>query len=220
MMHMRQGRQLFICISFAASLASVIGCASTAHYEVVSPGQARGGITANAGRIVSRDKIDYELFRLEDKVVIRFVNRTGVPIRLNEQSVSVDSTGRAFMIDPQEVAPDEAGRVILPPSFGVDRNRPAAVATPVRIGGIDEGGLIGTRRDIESNVASGASGSAAAPAPGFRWRAGTQARVRLVYELMPTPQIVSDTQPTTPPASQPASDATTITHEWAIRRIQ
>lgn len=203
---MQHPRVRFTCISsgvsaltVALALVALGGCNNDVGYSVVAPATARGEVPRNAGAIVTRDKIDYEVVQDQDKVIVRFVNRTGQPLRLTEQSVMFDSSGRTFAVDSQDIPPDQAGRVLLPPAFAVDQAHAAPVATEVRVGGVDEGGLIGTRRDIEINEGSGGSpGARAAPPPGFRWPVNGQARLRLVYR-------VGD-----------AGDE--LTHNWTLRR--
>jgi hypothetical protein len=198
---MRYPGTAFICVSFITILLTNAGCASGRRYEVVAPGTARGAVLPNAGTIVTRDKIDYEVFQAEDKVIVRFVNRTGQPIKLTEQSASFDAAGRSFAVGPEELAPDQSGRIVLPATLAVEHTRTPTVATEVRIGGVDEGGIIGTRRDVENNDAEGGSiGSTAAPPPGFRWPPNALARVRFVYHVG---ESVED-----------------VTHEWAIRRTK
>lgn len=201
MLSMRHPAAVFISVSFLASILVAVGCESTARFNVVAPTTARGEVPRNAGAIVSRDKIDYEVFQAEDKVIVRFVNRTGQPLRLTEQSVILDAGGRAFAVDPQDLPPDQSGRLVLPPASAAQQARPSAIVTKVEIGGVDEGGLIGTRRDIQNNDAAGGStGATAAPPPGFRWTPGTLARVRLIYRVGESPD--------------------DLTHEWTIRRTR
>ena len=193
----------FICSSsLAAGLALVAlspGCNSAARYDVVAPASARGEVAQNAGPILSRDNIDYEVFQAQEKVIVRFVNRTGQPMRLTEQSVILDTAGRSYAVEPQEVPQDQAGRIVLPPATAVDTARPAPIATEVHVGGVDEGGLIGTRRDVESNRAGGGPrGATAAPEPGFRWPVNGQARLRLAYRV-----------------GEATED---LMHDWTIRR--
>ena len=75
------------------------------------------------------------------------------------------------------------------------------MATEVHVGGVDEGGLIGTRRDIEFNESTGsATGASAAPEPGFRWPVNAQSRLRLSYRI---------------------GEATEeLTHDWTLRRTR
>lgn len=202
---MRYHSAAFICSSslllIAAALVGGTGCNSSSRYDVVAPGSARGPIPRNAGTIVTRDKIDYEVFQADDKIIVRFVNRTGQPLKLTEQSVAIDAGGRSFAIEPQEVAADQSGRIVVPPAYAVDRTRTTPVATEVHVGGVDEGGIIGTRRDIENNDATGgAIGAAAAPPPGFRWPPNAQARLKLTFHVGDSTQDLS--------------------HDWSFRRLQ
>lgn len=187
--------------SFVTILLLAAGCESTARYDVVAPAASRGEVPRNAGAVVNRDKIDYEIFQAEDKLIVRFVNRTGQLLKVAEQSVMLDAVGRSFAVETQEIAPDQSGRAVLPPAFAAERRRSVSIATEVEIGGVDEGGMIGSRRDIQNNIDDGGSaGSAAAPPAGFRWPAGSLARLRLVYHV--------------------GDSVEGLTHEWAIRRVR
>jgi hypothetical protein len=195
----------FIWASFSASFLAIglfaTGCESAARYEVAGGGTGRAEIPRNAGAIVTRDKIDYEIFQADEKVIVRFVNRTGQPLKLTEQSFTQDAGGRSFAVEPQELAADESGRVILPPTSAVERVRPAAIPAEVEVGGVDEGGIIGTRRDLQNNDAAGGSiSAAAAPPPGFRWPPNARVRLRLVYRV--------------------GDSAEDLTHEWSLRRTR
>lgn len=149
------------------------GCGKT-RYEIVAPPQARGEIAPNAGPIISRDKIDYEIFQLEDKVVFHIVNRHDRPIELSGQTVLLDSTGYSFAVEPQTIGPNQSGRVIVPPSNPIARDPNSPVNVEVRIGGYDEGGLI---QDDRSRYGS------ASLARDFRWPNGRTARFRFVYRI-------------------------------------
>ena len=187
-----------MCASFVAIGLFTAGCESAARYEVAGGGTARAEVLRNAGAIVTRDKIDYEIFQADNNVVVRFVNRTGQPLKLTEPSFTQDAGGRSFAIEPQEVALDESGRAVLPPTSAVERARPVAIPAEVEV---DEGGIIGTRRDVQNNDAAGGSISgAAAPPPGFRWPTNARVRLRLVYRV--------------------GDSADDLIHEWSFRRMK
>lgn len=147
------------------------GCGKV-RYEIVAPSQVRGEIAPHAGPVMSRDQIDYEIFQLEDKVIFHFVNRMDRPIELSTQSVLFDSTGHSFSIEPQTLAPDQSGRVIVPPSNPIPRGQGSPISAEVRIGGYDDGGMI---RDERSEYGS------APMVRDFRWPAGRTARFRFVF---------------------------------------
>jgi hypothetical protein len=163
-------RLSFVSIAVASL---VMGCGKT-RYEIVAPPQARGEIAPHAGPVFSRDKIDYEIFQLEDKVVFHFVNRHDIPIELSPQTVLFDSTGHSFSVESQTVAPDQSGRVIVPPSNPISRGPTSPISAEVRIGGYDEGGMIPDDR--------GRYGGASM-ARDFRWPAGRTARFRFVFRV-------------------------------------
>jgi hypothetical protein len=177
-------------------VAASIGCETNRRYEVVAPADSRGAVAPNAGAIVSRDKLDYEVFSTQGKVIVRFINRTGAPLELGEESVTFDSTGRPFAVEPQSIAPDQSGRVVLPPSDAAEKGPRPPVLNEVEVGGVDEGGLISPRRDRQH--ASGISATAA-PEPGFRWRPGGVARLRLVFV---------------------GPNNVEFTHDWTLRRTE
>jgi hypothetical protein len=132
-------------------------------------------------------------------LVLLIIFMVVTPLLEKDIGVRVPATEQVEEI--QEVPPDQAGRLVLPPTSGVDRTEHAPAPVEVRVGGVDEGGLIGTRRDIELNdAAGGGSGATASPEPGFRWPVNGQTRLRLVYRV--------------------GESTDELTHEWTIRRSQ
>ncbi len=153
------------------SISLLAGCGKV-RYAIVAPPQNRGEIVPHAGPIISRDKIDYEIFQLEDKVIFHFVNRSDVPVELSSQSVLFDATGHSFSIEPQTLAPDQSGQVIVPPSNPISRGPSSPISAEVRIGGYDDGGIV---RDERSAYGS------ATLSRDFRWPGGRTARFRFVF---------------------------------------
>lgn len=183
-------RHVLLPIGLGSLIALTAGGCTTLRYDVVAPPEARGEVEPNAGVPVVLDGIEYEVFQVEDKAVIRFVNRTGGPLRLTGQSTMRDSRGQSFTLDPQDVVPDQSGRIAVPPSFAAaqgQRTTPAA-GDPLT-GPYDNGGIIPERH-------TGVPTATAAPTPSFRWPAGQQARFRLVFDSAGKP----------------------ISHEWVLRR--
>jgi hypothetical protein len=154
-------------------ISLLCGCGKV-RYSVVAPPQAKGEIAPHAGPVISRDKIDYEIFQLEDKVVFHFVNRYDRPIELTTQTALFDSTGYRFAIEPQTVAPEQSGRVILPPSNAIPDGPSSPVSAEIHIGGYDDGGMV---RDERGRYGS------AAMSRDFRWPNGRTARFRFVYRI-------------------------------------
>lgn len=152
-------------------LGLLAGCGKV-RYEIVAPAAARGEVAPHAGPIVSRDDIDYEVFQLEDRVIFHFVNRRDRPIELSNQSILFDSTGHSFAIEPQTLAPDQSGRIVVPPANPISRGPSSPISAEVRIGGYDEGGMI---RDDRSRYGS------APMSRDFRWPSGRTARFRFVF---------------------------------------
>ena len=171
-------------------LAWLVGCAGNAKYEIVSPIEASGPIPRDVGATFPRDRIEYEVYQVDEKVVLRFVNRTQGPLRLTEQSTMTDAKGRAFIVDAQDIAPDQSGRLVVPPGPAASTDEPRRpIATEVHVGGVDEGGIL-RRRD--ENVAR--------PEPTrstlFDWPGGQTARFHLIFDVNGTPLI----------------------HDWILRR--
>lgn len=153
---------------FASLLA---GCGKV-RYEIVAPPEARGEIAPLAGPILSRDKIDYEIFQADSKVIFHFVNRRDKPITLRGQTVLFDATGYSFAVEPQTVAPEQSGRVIVPPSNPIAREPSSPISTEIRVGGYDDGGIISDDRSAYGSVPMTRD---------FRWPVGKTARFRFVF---------------------------------------
>ena len=184
-------RSLAPIIGLSLGLSILAGCGSAQRYELVAPRELRGPVPMNVGQTFARDGIEYEAFQVEDKLVVRFVNRTSGPLRLTGASVLVDARGRAFAVEAQTLAPDQSGRVLMPPGLA-DEVRPGErrpIASEVRVGGVDEGGIIRPRDD---NVAR----PEPATSDRFQWRSGQVARLTLAFDA--------------------AGKA--ITHVWTVRR--
>lgn len=156
---------------FAVSLLA--GCGKL-RYEIVAPASARGEIAPNAGVVMSREGIDYEVFELQGKVIFHFLNKTGESVRLTNESLMFDSTGQSFAMETMALAPDQSGRIVVPPGNPVARGPRSPISAGVRFGGYDEGGMI---RDERSAYGS------APMARDFRWPAGTNARFRFVFAV-------------------------------------
>lgn len=149
------------------------GCGKV-RYAIVAPPEARGEVAPLAGPIITRDKIDYEVFQAQDKVVFHFVNRHDVPVTLSTQTVLFDATGYSFAVEPQTIAPEQSGRVIVPPGNPIQRGSGSPITSEVRVGGYDDGGIIHDERS--------AYGSAPMSRD-FRWPAGRTARFRFVFTI-------------------------------------
>lgn len=184
-------RSIASIIGLGIGLTIFAGCGNAARYEVVAPPEVRGTVPLNAGQTFARDGIDYEAFQAEDKLVVRFVNRTKGPLRLTGDSVIRDARGRSFTVESQTLGPDQSGRVLLPPGLAdevqVGERRP--IASEVRVGGVDEGGIIPPR---DENVTR----TGPATSDRFQWRSGQVARLTLAFDAAGTP----------------------ITHVWTVRR--
>lgn len=182
----------FVCIiGLGLGLATLSGCGNAQRYEVVSPPELRGDVPLNAGQRFTKDDVEYEAFQAEDKLVVRFVNRTKGPLRLLGESGIVDGRGRAFAVEAQQLGPDQSGRVLLPPGLAEEvlRGERRPIATEVRVGGVDDGGIIAPRDENDRRPDASESDR-------FRWRSGQVARLTLAFD----------------------ADGKPITHVWTIRR--
>lgn len=152
-------------------ISLLCGCGKV-RYAIQSPGNFRGDILPQAGPTLTRDKIDYEIFQFEDKVIFHFINRYDAPIELTDQTVLFDATGHSFSVESQTVVPGASGRVIVPPSNAISRGPSSPVSAEVHIGGYDEGGIL---RDERGRYGS------ANMARDFRWPNGRTARFRFIF---------------------------------------
>ena len=171
-------------------LLALVGCANATRYEIVAPPDARGPVPREVGTSFTKDRVEYEVYQVEDKVIVRFVNRTTGPLTLTDASTMTDGRGKAFAVDAQSVGPDQSGRLVVPPgptAAEAERRRP--IAGEVHVGGVDEGGLIRRRDENVARPEPTTSGL-------FAWPAGQTARLRLRFD----------------------ADGTPLTHEWILRR--
>ncbi|MFT3786317.1 MAG: hypothetical protein QM770_09135 [Tepidisphaeraceae bacterium] len=150
------------------------GCQAT-RYALVSPYVPQNEVTPDKIVVLpQKDGLDYEFTQVEDKLVLRFVNRTGKPVELLPNSLMIDSRGVGYPIAGQTLAPDSAGRVVLPPrDIALDFGEPAASEEPI-VSSNDDGLHTIAGQSIETYHKRVKS---------FDWPADQTAKVRLDWSI-------------------------------------
>jgi hypothetical protein len=133
-------KKVLICL-----VMTIVGCESRRVYRTLAPDEVSGQIGVDAAGELRRDGVLYTIAQVDGRVVVRFINTTGLTLTLASDSAAVDASGRRVSLGKAVLAGGDSGEFFLPPRPAAARRvfDPLEAAPPV--GGFDQGGIYSGR---------------------------------------------------------------------------